>query len=333
MKSSFFRRTCLGAALLIGSVPGQAQAPVVIKVEVENAVNYWTDVSDVSKLASVTNATTGVSRVAFETVAGIYDIVAVNGRPVKGTVAWNARNLNLGSTQAPGQSIADVTRNGLAQYYFEFLQPDGTSIGAIMVSSFNGGAAPPGSPVAPGAAASQAITGGTGAFLGARGQSTQGANTVAVRQASMSEDPANRRTNGGGKTQFILQVIPEQRPQVVLTANGPAIVHASTNQLVTAADPAQAGETLVLYATGLGPAKGVELGQPFPASPPAPVIAPVDVTVNGSSAFVFYAGGYPGAVDGYTVNFTLPSSVVSGMASLQLAAAWIPGTEVKLPIR
>jgi uncharacterized protein (TIGR03437 family) len=329
----FFRRTCLGAALFVGSVPGQAQAPVVLKVDVENAVNYWTDVSDVSKLASATNATAGVSRVAFETIAGIYDIVAVNGRPVKGTVAWNARNLNLGPTQAPGQSIADVTRGGLAQYYFEFLQPDGTSIGAIMVSSFNGGAAPPGSPVASGAGGSQAIAGGTGAFMGARGQSTQGANTVAVRQASMSEDPANRRTNGGGKTQFVLQLLPEQRPQVAMTANGPAIVHASTNQLVTAANPAHAGETLVLYAFGLGPAKGVEIGQPFPASPPAPVIAPVDVTVNGISAFVLYAGGYPGAVDGYQVNFTLPSGVAPGMASLQLAAAWIPGAEVKLPIQ
>jgi uncharacterized protein (TIGR03437 family) len=149
----------------------------------------------------------------------------------------------------------------------------------------------------------------------------------------MGEDPANRRINGGGKTQFVLQLIPEQRPQIAVTANGPAIVHASTNQLVTAANPAHAGETLVLFATGLGPAKGVELGQPFPASPTAPVIAPIDTTVNGGAADVIYAGGYPGAVDGYQVNFTLPSGLAAGMATLQLSAAWIPGDAVKLPIQ
>src|SRR5262249_28729367 len=162
--------------------------------------------------------------------------VAVNGQPMKGTVTWNARNLNLGPTQTAGNSIADVTRNGVAQYYFEFLQPDGTSIGTIMVQSYNAGTAPPGMPAISGAVGSQAIVGGTGAFLGARGQSTQGANSVAVRQASMGEDPADRRINGGGKTQFVLQVIPEQRPQVGVTANGPAIAHANTNQLVTAAN-------------------------------------------------------------------------------------------------
>jgi uncharacterized protein (TIGR03437 family) len=326
-----------GACLIVVLLPcagwAQASTPVVLKVDVENAVNYWTDVSDVSKLATDTHSTTGVSRVAFETVSGIYDIVAVNGRPVKGTVAWTARNLNLIPTQTPGQGIADVTRNGLAQYFFEFLQPDGTSIGAIMVQSFNGGTVPPGSPIANSSGGSQAIIGGTGAFLGTRGQSTQGPNTVAVRQASMSEDPADRRINGGGKTQFVLQLIPEQRPQVAMTPTGPAIVHSSTYQLVTPSNPAHAGETLVLFATGLGPAKGVEIGQPFPASPPAQVIAPVEMSVNGAAAEVSYVGGYPGAVDGYQVNFTLPSGIAPGTVSLQLSAAWIPGSAVTLPVQ
>jgi hypothetical protein len=328
-----FYAVCLSVALLPCAGWAEASAPVVLRVDVENAVNYWTDVSDVSKLAIDTHSTTGLSRVAFETVSGIFDIVAVNGKPVKGTVAWTARNLNLIPTQTPGQSIADVTRNGLAQYFFEFLRPDGTSIGAIMVQSFNGGTPSQGSPIANGAAGSQAIIGGTGAFLGTRGQSTQGPATVAIRQASMSEDPADRRTNGGGKTQFILQLVPEERPQVVITANGPAIVHANTNQLVTAANPAHAGESLTLYATGLGPAKGVEIGQPFPASPPAQVIAPVEISVNGTSAEVSYAGGYPGAVDGYQVNFTLPSGIAAGMLNLQLSAAWIPGSAVAIPVQ
>lgn len=322
----------LGIALLPCAVWGQGSSPVVLKVDVENAVNYWTDISDISKLATDTNSTTGRSRVTFQTVSGIFDIVAVNGKPVKGTVAWTARNLNLAPTQIAGQAVADVSRNGVAQYIFEFLQPDGTSIGAIMVQSFNGGPVPPGSPIVNGAG-TQAIIGGTGAFLGTRGQSTQGPHTVAVRQASMSEDPANRRINGGGKTQFVLQLLPEQRPQVTMTPDGPAIVHSTTNRLVTPSNPARAGETLVLFAAGLGPARGMEIGQPFPTSPAAQVVAPIEISVNGTAADVSYAGGYPGAVNGYQVNFTLPSNIGSGMVSLQLSAAWIPGSPVLLPIQ
>jgi len=74
-------------------------------------------------------------------------------------------------------------------------------------------------------------------------------------------------------------------------------------------------------------------GQPFPSSPLALANSPVEVRVNGAAAKVLYAGGYPGAIDAYQVNFSLPTSLVSGTASLQLIAAWIPGAEVKLPVQ
>src|SRR5581483_11403672 len=110
------------------------------------------------------------------------------------------------------------------------------------------------------------------------------------------------------------------------TANGPAIIHGTNGQLVTAANPAHAGETLVLFATGLGPVRAaIDIGQPFPSSPLAIVNSPVSVTVNGNAAGVFYAGGYPAAVDEYQVNFTLPSGLVAGTAILQLSTAWIAG--------
>src|SRR5690348_5694929 len=99
-----FYCVCL-SFLLPYAVCAQPSAPVTLRVDVENAVNYWTDITDVSKLATDTHTTTGTSHVSFETVSGIYDVVAVNGRPVKGTVAWTARNLNLIPTQTPGQSI------------------------------------------------------------------------------------------------------------------------------------------------------------------------------------------------------------------------------------
>ena len=84
-------------------------------------------------------------------------------------------------------------------------------------------------------------------------------------------------------------------------------IHASDGSLVSAAKPAKAGEILSLFASGLGPTRpGVDPGQPFPAAPLQVVNSPVQVLVNGNSADVLYAGGYPGAVDGYQVNFRMP---------------------------
>jgi uncharacterized protein (TIGR03437 family) len=59
----------------------------------------------------------------------------------------------------------------------------------------------------------------------------------------------------------------------------------------------------------------------------------VELTVNGVQAPVLYAGGYPGAVNAYQVNFTIPSEITRGQASLQLKVAWIPSPEVVIPIR
>ena len=88
---------------------------------------------------------------------------------------------------------------------------------------FSGGDPPPGQPSTE--RANWAIAGGTGAFLGARGQ-VEGTGT-AGRIASMAEDPANRRLNGGNPSRYILYIIPMTVPQIVTTADGPAITHSS----------------------------------------------------------------------------------------------------------
>src|SRR5262249_12002643 len=107
--------------------------------------------------------------------------------------------------------------------------------------------------------------------LRVRGQAGQGGNTVSPRSASMT-DPAARCVPGGGSRRYKFYLIPMFRPEVISLASGPAVVHASDFSLVTAANPAQAGELLSLFASGLGPTRpGVDPGQPFPASPLQPV--------------------------------------------------------------
>ena len=124
------------------------------------------------------------------------------------------------------------------------------------------------------------------------------------------------------------------RPAIAAAPSGPAVTHSNDFSLVTASKPAKAGEILSLFATGLGPTRpGVDLGKPFPANPPAVVNSPLEVTVNGRLAEVIGAVGYPGAVDGYQVNFRIPAATAPGLATIQPSAAWITGPDVKITVQ
>ena len=63
------------------------------------------------------------------------------------------------------------------------------------------------------------------------------------------------------------------------------------------------------------------------------VNSPLAVAVNGKSAEVLGAVGYPGSVDGYQVNFRLPPDTAKGTVSIQVSAAWIPGAPVSIPVQ
>src|SRR5262249_27748766 len=212
---------------------------------------------------------------------------------------------------------------------------DGASVGTITAQGFGGNSAspPPGAPLSA-TAFNLAITGGTGAYLGVRGQLVRGPVTTGARVASITEDPANRRANGGGKIRWIAHLLPLFTPQIAVAATGPAVVHASDFTPVTTAKPAAAGEILSLFATGLGPVRpGVNPGQIFPLSPLAAVTSPVEVRVGGQRAQVLAAVGFPGSVDGYQVIFRMPANVPKGVAAIQLSVAWIPGAAVTIPVQ
>src|SRR5262249_18835478 len=148
------------------------------------------------------------------------------------------------------------------------------------------------------------------------------------RITSISEDPANRRLNGGTAARIIIHLIPMSRPKIV------SVFHAAGFALVSEEKPAKAGETLTLIASGLGPTRpGVDPGQPFTTDPLQVVNSPVEVLVSGTPSDVMSASGVPGAVDRYQVTFRLPESVAPGLTSLQVTCAWIASSEVKIAIR
>src|SRR5712692_10257249 len=165
-------KTALAAALWVAACSqgvAQAPPPAILVVDVENVVQYFEDTSDVSKFATDPNLTTPVLPKNLNAGLVIGDIVAVNGQPAKGTMTRNARSVFLTTAPTPGQAIADTVRNAVTAFTFEILKSDLTPIGTIVAYGFSGGPPSPGVPLSI-TTSSFAITGGMGAFLGARGQ-------------------------------------------------------------------------------------------------------------------------------------------------------------------
>jgi len=326
---------CAAAVLCPRPVVAQGLAPVVLQVDVENFVRYVEDITDPTQFATRAAVTPAAVPRNFVEFVAIADIVAVNGQSAKGTYLSRGRTTSTSPSPTAGVAVADVTRTGAVDTRFEIQGADGTSIGTVLTVEFGGGPPPPGAPLEI-TQGNNVVVGGSGAYLGARGSFGQSmtAQSVATRQASMAEDPANRRRNGGGKTRFVLQVVPMARPEILTVNDQPLITHAADSKLVTTSNPASAGETLNLFASGLGPTRpGVDPGQSFPSSPLAVVNSPVQVTVNGRAASVLTAVGVPGRVDTYQVQFQVPSAVTTGAAVIQVIDAWIPGPAATVAIR
>ncbi|MBL8294151.1 MAG: hypothetical protein JNN08_20070 [Bryobacterales bacterium] len=326
---------CAAACSQLSLAQGTSHS--ILQIDLANYVLYAGDTSDPSKFATDPNVTTPSPARNFSKNIHLADVVAVNGQQVKGNFASAQVLVALRTAPTPGQAIADSYRNNISTVTLEILKGDGTPIGTIIASGLVSGPPPPGSPV-PVSTILQgghnlAITGGTGAFLGVRGQ--LGAAPPVARTASNTEDPANRRRHGGGAGtwRWTAHLIPMAAPQVVTGASGPAVFHSDFSP-VTAARPARPGEVLIVQATGLGPTvPSVDPGHPFPTDAILPVNSPVAVTVNGQDAEVVNAIGWPGLVDTYRVDLRVPSGLVAGTASVQLSAAWIAGNAVRIPVQ
>jgi hypothetical protein len=194
--------------------PGLAQvAPVtMLQIDTDNHVRYIYDTSDFAAFGTVPTAIT-LTFPTFATWVTEADIVAVNGKPAKGIYLTRQTAINLAPAPPPGQGIADLVATNIVDRILVILQPDGTAIGSIMMLGLDGGTPPPGSP-ATSRQGNFAIVGGTGAFLGMRGQFESGPvipGAAQARSGSVREDPAKRRINGGGRSIFLLHLIPMSR--------------------------------------------------------------------------------------------------------------------------
>ena len=329
------------ALALVMSCAAWAQSPgtVVLRLDFKNAVGYVDDELDRSKWAMSAEITPpSINQRNFGTFTHISDLVQVNGTPVKGVLMCRFA-ISRVSPSIPNWGAGDVSVANDASCTVEIFQADAaaTPIGSI---SYNQRTTPmrkaAGAPSIIGDSALGPIVGGTGAYFGVRGEMGACApcgGTGAQRTASVREDPLLRRQLGGTEYSLIFLLIPWRRPEVLIGPNGPVFFHSGYIP-VTSANPAAAGETLILYAKGLGPTTpGLNPGAPFPNEPFANATSPVEVWVDGKSSPAITQIGVPGTTDTYRVDFRVPDSTVAGTASVQISAAWVTGTAVSIPVR
>jgi hypothetical protein len=297
---------------------GQGENRVTLIVDVDNVVSYRSNIIDLDELGATGTQTAPPALRPFTDALTVGDIVAVNGVPARGL--WTSKVFVMGfsPTPAPRFGISDRASGSLAECRWEFLDNEGRLIGAIT----DGGYFPHG------------VTSGTGAFYGIRGQMGSPAPANApplppqrpTRIASTSEDPGRRRILGGGTGRIVFTLIPEEWPTVL------GAYHEDFSP-ISAARPARPGEVIILRASGLGPLVPGNLPsgtEPFP-DPPVEVNSPVSAKVGGQSAEVINKIGWPGTTATYRVDIRVPA-LRPGAASLQLTAAWIPGSVFQLPV-
>jgi uncharacterized protein (TIGR03437 family) len=96
--------------------------------------------------------------------------------------------------------------------------------------------------------------------------------------------------------------------------SGPGAIQDSSYNLITAANPAIAGTTVVLiYCTGLGPVTNQPAtGSPAPSGPLAQTPTKPTVTIGGAAADVQFSGLAPGTVGLYQVNALVPAGSATG---------------------
>ena len=123
-------------------------------------------------------------------------------------------------------------------------------------------------------------------------------------------------TPGGISDNFNFTILPAA-PSIFRTGiAGPqtglaTITRADNGELVTPTNPVHPGDSIIIWATGLGlTSPPIDAGQPAPSEPlPSAIIQP-RVQLGGVTLNVLYAGLVPGSVGLYQINATVPNKGV-----------------------
>jgi len=121
----------------------------------------------------------------------------------------------------------------------------------------------------------------------------------------------------------------------VFTSDGQQAIAFDGANLVSASNPAKAGDTLVIYCTGLGEVSpSIVAGAAAPLSPLFNTVNTVTATMGGIAASVQFAGLTPGFAGLYQVNAVVPAGIAPGnQLALVLTAAGQSSAPVTIAVR
>jgi uncharacterized protein (TIGR03437 family) len=111
------------------------------------------------------------------------------------------------------------------------------------------------------------------------------------------------------------------------------IQHGITFQLVTAANPAIAGEIVSIYCTGLGAVSPIGLTGQAPLVPPQRTAQAVEVSIAGAPAQVSYAGLAPGFAGLYQINAQIPANMPAGDQEIRISIGGAVSNAVTIAVR
>jgi uncharacterized protein (TIGR03437 family) len=126
-------------------------------------------------------------------------------------------------------------------------------------------------------------------------------------------------TPGGVSNNLNVTILPAA-PSVFRTSGNPTtdsaaatVYRASNNSLVSPLNPVQAGDELVIFATGLGrTTPAIRAGEAAPADPLSMTVIPPEVTLDGEPLIVDNASLMPGGIGIYQINVKAPLDVGGG---------------------
>jgi uncharacterized protein (TIGR03437 family) len=145
-------------------------------------------------------------------------------------------------------------------------------------------------------------------------------------------------TSSTGQTLTVPLLLNAASPGIFTTlsnGSGPAAaLHGVSGLPITPTSPAQQGEVISLFTTGLGAVyPTVSSGTAAPAAPLSLVTSAVTATIGGQSAAVSFAGLAPTFVGLYQVNVQIPSGTTGASVPIVISVSGFSSNTATLPIQ
>lgn len=139
--------------------------------------------------------------------------------------------------------------------------------------------------------------------------------------------------NGGGASPPVTATVAPVAPAIFFRTAGGAVVKNADFSLVSASNPARAGDVLVIYFTGGGQTNPRIVSGGVVGFPPLAETAPASVTIGTRAAEVLYSAASPGFVGLYQAAVRMPSGVAPGNAPVILSMGGASSNTVMIAVQ